>query len=75
MEFQRRLQRDVKRVKVLRERERVHSVRPEMAQAMAVNQLKAPGRWGQELETSRYDYNQGKNKDRNLKSQGVLLKA
>jgi len=46
-----------------------------MAQAMAVNQPKAPGEMGQVLKASRYGYNQGKNKDSNPKSQGVLLKA
>jgi len=45
-----------------------------MAQAMAVNQPKAPGR-GQELKASRHGYNQGKNQYINPKSQVVLLKG
>ena len=45
-----------------------------MAQAITVNQSKAPGE-GQELKASRYSYNQEKNQGGNLKSQGVLLKA
>ena len=45
-----------------------------MAKAIAVNQPKAPEE-EQELKTSRYGYNQGKNQASNPKSQCILLKV
>ena len=63
------------RVKVLRERERVHSGKALDGPSHGSKSTKGSGERGQELKASRHSYNQGKNQGINLKSQVVTLKA
>ena len=70
MELQGRLQRDVNRVKVLREGEIVHLGKARHGPSHGSKSAKSPGERGQELKTSRHGYNQGKNQSSNLKPQG-----
>ena len=75
MELQGRLQRDVNRVKVLWERERVHLGKSLDDPSHGDKSAKGPGEREQELKASRHGYNQGKNQGITLKSQVALLKA
>ena len=60
---------------MLQERERVHLSKARDDLSHGGKLAKGPGETGQELKTSQYSYNQEKNQDSNLKSQGILLKA
>jgi len=64
MELQRRLQRDVHQVKVLKEGERVHLGKARDVPSHGGKSAKGPEE-GQELKALRYGYNQGKNQDSN----------
>ena len=75
MELQGRLQRDVNRIKVLREGEMVHLGKPRDGLSHGGKSAKGRGERGQELKASRHDYNQEKNQDIYPKSQVVLLNA
>ena len=66
MKLQGRLQRDVNRVKVLREGERVHSGKARDSPGHDGKSAKGLGERGQELKASRHSYNQEKNQDSNL---------
>jgi len=61
VEFQRRLQNDMNRVKMLREGEMVHSGKAQDDLSHGGSFTKVPRERGQELKASRYNYNQGKN--------------
>jgi len=75
VDLQGRLQQDVNRVKGLQEEERVHSAKIRNGPSHGGKSAKGSGEKGQELKVSWHGYNQGKNKDINLKFQVVLLKA
>ena len=75
VKLQERLRRDVNRVKVLQEGERVHS--DEACDNLSHGGKSAKGleERGQELKSSWYGYNQEKNQSSNPKSQGVFAKT
>jgi len=75
VELQRRPRRDVNRVKVLQEGERMHSSETRNGPSHGGKSAKGLREREQELRASRYGYTQGKNQGSNPKSQSVLLKA